>query len=122
MYFVGSGLFGTNGKSPIRIIHAFPMHEMAQKYAKEKLNPMINTSLTVGEAVKGQALKSYMQLLLDRSSDSGDSLSFKSFKDGNYIRIDSTGLDGGRLRGGTADVIFYDEIQDISVEAIGNTV
>jgi hypothetical protein len=122
MYFVGCGLFGTNGKPPVRIIHAFPQQEIAQKFAKEKLNPMINSSLTVGESVKGQAVKSYMQLLLDRSTDTGDSLGFKSFKDGNFIRIDSTGLDGGRLRGGTADVIFYDEVQDISAEAIGNTV
>jgi hypothetical protein len=122
MYFVGCGLFGTNGKPPVRIIHAFPQQDIAKKFSKEKLNPMILSSLPVGESIKGQAVKSYMQLLLDRSTDTGDSLEFKSFKDGNFIRIDSTGLDGGRLRGGTADVIFYDEVQDISAEAIGNTV
>lgn len=108
LYFVGCGLFGTNGKAPIRIIHAFPQKEIAEKFSKEKLNPMINSSLTIGESNRGQ-VKSYMQNLLDRSSDTGDSLKFKSFINGNFIRVDNTGLDGGRLRGGTADVMFFDE-------------
>ena len=32
MYFMGSGLFGTNGKSPIRIIHTFPHIDLAAAY------------------------------------------------------------------------------------------
>lgn len=122
MYFVGCGLFGTNGKPPVRIIHAFPQKEIAEKYSKEKLNPMIMSSKQMGESSKGVGSKSYMQSLLDQASESNDSLKFKAFKNGNFLRIDSTGLDGGRLRGGTADIIFYDETQDITGEAIGNTV
>lgn len=121
MYFVGCGLFGTNGKPPVRIIHAFPQHDQAEQYTKEKLNPIISSSITVGTDNKGQT-RSYMQNLLDQSNNTNDSLKFKAFKNGNFIRIDSTGLDGGRLRGGTADIMFYDEVQDIPAEAIGNTV
>lgn len=125
MYFMGSGLFGTNGKPPIRIIHAFPQREIAEKFSKEKLSPMINFSLPSDGDVsvnKRKGTKSYMQAMLDTSSDTNNSLGFKQFINGNFLRIDSTGIDGGRLRGGTADVIFYDEVQDISGEAIGNTI
>lgn len=122
MYFMGCGLFGTNGKPPIRIIHAFPQRESAENFSKEKLTTMMTTSIpTSGDSIKGNNV-SFMEGLLDKSSDSNNSLKFKLFKGGNFIRIDSTGLDGGRLRGGTADIIFYDESQDISGEAIGNTV
>jgi Phage terminase large subunit (GpA) len=122
MYFVGCGLFGANGKPPVRIIHAFPQKEMAEKFSKEKLQPLISSSLPMGDPNKVRNVKSYMQTLMDRSSDTGDSLGFKLFQNGNFLRIDSTGLSGERLRGGTADMIFYDEVQDISADAIGNTV
>jgi hypothetical protein len=36
------------------------------------------------------------------------------------MRIESTGINADRLRGGTADMIFYDECQDTPVEAISN--
>ena len=122
MYFMGCGLFGTNNKPPIRIIHAFPQREHAEKFSKEKLNTMMASSVSVGgDAIKGKNI-SFMDSLIDNASDSNNSLKFKLFRGGNFIRIDSTGLDGGRLRGGTADVIFYDETQDIPGEAIGNTV
>jgi hypothetical protein len=122
MYFCCSGAFGTGGRPPVRIIHAFPQAEVAQKYTREKLNAMIAGSVASGERDKKGQVKSYIENLLDKTSDSNDSLSFKQFTGSNFIRIDSTGLDGGRLRGGTADIIFYDEVQDISGEAIGNTV
>jgi hypothetical protein len=121
MYFMGSGFFGTKDKPPIRVIHAFPHGEMPDRYSKEKLEPMINASISVGKMDSKGRTKSFMETLLD-NSDTGNSLKFKKFVGGNYLRIDSTGLDGGRLRGGTADVIFYDETQDITGEAIGNTV
>lgn len=109
LYFTCSGSFGNGVKPPVRIIHAFPQNDMATKYTKEKLNPMINTSATPGGTDhKGQP-KAYIQSLLDHSSDANNSLGFKQFVGGNFIRIDSTGLDGKRLRGGTADIIFYDE-------------
>lgn len=122
MYFMGSGLFGTNGKSPIRVIHAFPQREHAEKFSKEKLNPMISASLSTGQTDSKKNVKSHMQSMLDMSSESNNSLHFKQFMGGNFLRIDSTGLAGDRLRGGTADIIFFDEVQDIPGEAIGNTV
>jgi len=121
LYFMCSGFFGTQGRSPIRVIHAFPYGELATKYTKEKLNPMIASAVSFAKDKKGNSI-SYIKSLLDTSNDTNDSLSFKQFVGGNFIRIDSTGLSGDRLRGGTADVIMYDETQDITGEAIGNTV
>lgn len=123
MYFMGSGLFGGSDKPPIRIIHAFPQSALAEKFSKEKLGPMISFSAPINpdEAEKGKGSKSYMQSLLEMG-DTNNSLHFKQFSNGNFLRIDSTGLTGDRLRGGSADVIFYDEVQDISGEAIGTTV
>ena len=122
LYFMASGLFGTEGKPPIRVIHAFPQRELAEKFSKEKLNPMIALSKQIPNEDRKRLAKSYIQTLLDQSSDTGDSLKFKLFRGGNFIRVDSTGIDGGRLRGGSADVIMYDEVQDMTAEAIGNTV
>jgi hypothetical protein len=122
LYFVGCGLYGVNGRPPIRILHLFPQREMAEKFSKEKLNTMIASSIINVTADKRQAHRSHFQSLLDQNSDTGDSLKFKLFKGGNFIRVDATGLTGDRLRGTTADVILYDETQDISAEAIGNTV
>jgi phage terminase large subunit GpA len=123
MYFMGSGLFGGEGKPPIRVIHAFPQKEHAEKFSKEKLNPMIGFSAAINQvdADRGKGSKSYMQSLLEMG-DTNNSLHFKQFSNGNFLRIDSTGLTGDRLRGGSADVIMYDEVQDISGEAIGTTV
>ncbi len=121
LYFMCSGLFGTNNKPPIRVIHAFPQREMAEKYSKEKLNPMIMGSVSITQDKK-KATKSHIQSMLDTSSETNNSLHFKQFVGNNFLRIDSTGLAADRLRGGSADVMFYDEVQDISGEAIGNTV
>ncbi len=122
LYFMGCGLFGTNGRPPIRVIHAFPQREIAEKFSKEKLNTMIASSLPIKSDARKMLNTPYIQTLLDQGSDTGDSLKFKLFKDGNFLRVDSVGIDGGRLRGGSADCIFWDEVQDISAEAIGNTV
>ncbi|MEG7781127.1 hypothetical protein U2106_15075, partial [Listeria monocytogenes] len=45
MYFMGSGLFGTATKPPIRVIHTFPQLELAAAYSKTKLNAMISSSI-----------------------------------------------------------------------------
>jgi len=122
LFFMASGLFGTNNKPPIRVAHLFPQRDQAEKFSKEKLNPMINSAApSQNKDKKGQA-KSHIRSLLDVSNDTNDSLHFKQFANGNFLRIDSTGLQGDRLRGGSYDVIFYDEVQDIPGEAIGNTV
>lgn len=107
MYFMGSGLFGTEGKPPIRIIHAFPNLEQAARYTKSKMDPMISDSIKIGLDKKGKPL-SYMESLLD-NNQIGDSLKFKRFVNGNHIWIESTGIDADRIRGLTADIIFFDE-------------
>lgn len=122
LYFMASGLFGGEGKPPIRVIHAFPQREHAEKFSKEKLNPMINSAISVAQSSKSKKPQSFIRSLLDTSSDTNDSLGFKQFLGGNFLRIDSTGLYGDRIRGGTADVLMFDEVQDISGEAIGNTI
>lgn len=110
MYFMGSGLFGNEERSPIRIIHAFPQLDLAFAYSKTKLNPMISGSVTTETIGKKAAkAKSYMQGLLDQTSPTNDSLNFKQFVGGNHIWIESTGETGDRLRGRSADIIFFDE-------------
>jgi hypothetical protein len=122
MYFMGSGIFGTEDKPAIRVIHAFPQLELAAAYSKTKLNAMISSSITSGEIDKkaGKA-KAYMQTLLDKESATNDSLHFKQFVGGNHIWVESVGLDGDRIMGRTADVIFFDEVQKTTGMAIGNS-
>lgn len=120
MYFMGCGLFGNTERPPIRIIHAFPQLDLAYAYSKTKLNPMVSGSISLEPTKKGQKPKSYMQNLLDPTSPTNDSLNFKQFAGGNHIWIESTGDTADRLRGRSADIIFYDECQDIPGQAIGN--
>jgi len=120
MYFMGSGIFGVGNNPPIRVIHAFPQLELAAAYSKTKLNSMILSSIQTGDGKPGSKSKSYMQSLLDTSSATNDSLHFKQFINGNHIWIESTGLDADRIMGRTADVIFFDEVQKTTGQAIGN--
>jgi hypothetical protein len=123
MYFMGSGLFGGNsGRPPIRIIHAFPQLEHAATYSKTKLSQMISQSKIMDESkiVKGARPKSYMQSLLDQTTATNESLHFKQFVGGNHLFIESTGIDSDRIMGRTADILFFDEVQKISPQAIGN--
>jgi hypothetical protein len=124
MYFMGCGLFGNGIKPAIRVIHAFPQLELAASYSKAKLNPMISSSIPAeGQENKkpGQKIKTHMQSLLDQSTDTNDSLHFKQFIGGNHLWIESVGLDGDRIMGRTADVIFFDEVQKTTGQAIGNS-
>lgn len=107
MYFMGCGLFGIDGKPPIRIIHAFPSLEQAGRYTKGKMDPMIKDSIKIGMDNKNRPL-SFMESLLDKNQV-GDSLKFKRFINGNHIWIESTGIDADRIRGLTADILFFDE-------------
>jgi len=120
MYFMGSGIFGNGDRFPIRVMHSFPQLELAAAYSKTKLNAMINSSIPINDGNKNKP-KSIMQSLLDQSSDTNDSLHFKQFKGGNHLWIESIGLDGDRVMGRTADVIFYDEVQKTTGAAIGNS-
>lgn len=122
MYFMGCGLFGLGNKPPIRVIHAFPQLELAAAYSKTKLNQIISTSTpSEGETKGGLKPKSHMQALLDQSTATNDSLHFKQFVGGNHIWIESVGLDGDRIMGRTADVLFFDEVQKTTGLAIGNS-
>ncbi len=123
MYFMGSGLFGDGFKPPIRIIHAFPQLELAAAYSKTKLNQMISSAVPVETADKKSSAKpkTFMQALLDQSTATNDSLHFKQFVGGNHLWVESVGLDGDRIMGRTADVIFFDEVQKTTSMAIGNS-
>lgn len=127
MYFMGSQLFGSGSSPPIRIVHAFPQLDLAFAYSKVKLSSMISESVSPNDdeqpktKTQGQRQKSYMQSLLDTSNPANDSLQFKQFIGNNHIWVESTGIDGNRLRGKTADVLFADEIQDIPPAAISNS-
>lgn len=123
MYFMGSGLFGVGDKPPIRIIHAFPQLELAAAYSKTKLNQMIVSAEPIldPEGKKTTKPKSFMQNLLDQSTATNDSLHFKQFMGGNHLWIESVGLDGDRIMGRTADVLFFDEVQKTTGMAIGNS-
>jgi intein/homing endonuclease len=99
MYFLGSGLFGKNGKPPIRIIHAFPTLEIAAAYSKTKFNAMVSSSIPVPGSDSKRNSKTYMQSLLDGSSDFNNSMTFKQFAGGNHVFIESVGVDGDRIRG-----------------------
>ena len=122
MYFMGSGLFGTGENPPIRIIHAFPQLEHAAAYSKTKLNQIIASSVQVENAdKKNLKTKSFMQSLLDNSAAANDSLTFKQFTGGNHLWIESLGLNADRIMGRSADVIFYDECQSTTQQAIGNS-
>jgi Phage terminase large subunit (GpA) len=122
MYFMGSGLFGDGFRPPIRVIHAFPQLELAAAYSKTKLNQMISQAKIPEGAKenKGSRPKSFMQQLLDQSTATNDSLHFKQFQGGNHLWIESTGVDADRIMGRTADIIFFDEVQKTTSQAIGN--
>jgi hypothetical protein len=118
MYFLGSGIFGFNGRPPIRIIHAFPFLDLAFSYSKTKFAAMISGSSVPDEQpIKGKQ-KSCMQLLLDE--EGSESQQFKQFKGNNHIWIESVGIDATRLRGKTVDIIFFDEVQQMSSTAMSN--
>ncbi len=123
MYFMGSGLFGDGFRPPIRVIHAFPQLELAAAYSKTKLNQMISQAV-IPEGTKetkgGSRPKSFMQQLLDQSSPTNDSLHFKQFQGGNHLWVESTGVDADRIMGRTADILFFDEVQKTTTQAIGN--
>jgi hypothetical protein len=123
MYFMGSGIFGIGANPPIRIIHAFPQLELAAAYSKTKLNQMIVSAVPAPgqDVTKATKLKSYMQALLDQSTATSDSLHFKQFTGGNHLWVESVGLDGDRIMGRTADVLFFDEVQKTTGMAIGNS-
>jgi len=117
LFFMGCGMFGTNNRPPMRVMHLFPQLDYSKAHAKTKLNPAITQSKST--IIKGGKTKGIMETMLAQNSSS-DSLEFKEFQNGNHIWIESVGVDGGRVRGRTADCIFFDEVQDMFKRAILN--
>lgn len=121
LFFMTCGLFGSGGRPPMRVMHAFPLLDIAYTYTKTKLNAMISTAVPGPTFKNGKAI-SYVESNLDKAAAATDSLQFKQFINGNHIQIESTGIDANRLRGRTLDAILFDEIQDISRAAIANAI
>jgi hypothetical protein len=121
MYFMGCGLFGDGFRPPVRVIHAFPQLELAAAYSKTKLQQIISSSIALPATDPSKKPLSCMQALLDKSTATNDSLHFKQFTGGNHLWIESVGLDGDRIMGRTADVLFFDEVQKTTSMAIGNS-
>jgi intein/homing endonuclease len=99
-YFSACGLFGTNERPPMRMMHLFPTLSLAAAYTKDKLDPIIGQSQVVPGLIKSNGmLKSYMESKMDIGSPTNNNMHFKKFMHGNQIWIESTGLDGDRIRG-----------------------
>jgi len=123
LFFMCSGLFGTNNRAPMRVMHCFPLLDLGYIYTKTKLNTMIKMAVPSDSSqIKTAKPKSYIEARLDRSASSNDSLQYKQFEYGNHILVDSVGLTGDRIRGRTVDAMFFDEVQDIPGVALSNAV
>jgi len=119
-YFMSCGLFGSHGRAPMRLAHLFPTLAMAQAYTKTKLDTLISSSKPVPGVMRSDGtLKSFIETKIDSTSPSNNTMHYKQFVGGNQMFIDSTGVDGDRLRGRTLEAGFYDECQDIPRIAIG---
>lgn len=120
-YFMACGLYGNNGRSPMRVMHLFPTLALSAVYTKDKLNPIISAAKPVPGVFKqnGQP-KSCLEDKLDNSGGTANNtMHYKRFIGGNQIWIESPGHEGDRVRGRTVDCIFSDEVQDIGETAIG---
>lgn len=105
LYFTNSGLFS---KPPIRVVHLFPALAQVKKFSQDKLEGMIRTAK--GDIINKNKLK---------TANAVDNLTMKQFNNGT-LWIDSMGSDADRIRGMTADIVFFDEIQDMFSQGIGN--
>ena len=119
-YFTACGMFGNNERAPMRLIHLFPTLALAAAYTKDKLDPIIGGAKPVPGTRKINGLpKSYMENAMDLGSPTNNNMHFKKFLHGNQLWIESTGLDGDRIRGRTCDCAMFDEVQDMTDLAIG---
>lgn len=99
LFFMASGLFGTHNRPPMRVMHCFPLLDLAYTYTKTKLNTMISTAVTDESVKVGGKYKTCVETKIDKSGSSSDSLQYKQFQNGNHVLIESTGLTADRLRG-----------------------
>lgn len=106
LYFTNSGLFNN---PPIRVAHLFPALQLVKRFSQDKLETLIRSSRN--DFINENKLK---------SANAVDNLTMKQFNTGT-LWIESVGADGDRVRGMTVDVAFYDEVQDMTGEGIGNS-
>lgn len=118
-YFATCGLFGNEENPPMRIFHLFPSLPLAAGFSKQKLDSTIKFATPSGELDKRGRQLSIIESKLDKSTPANDTQHFKHFLNGCEIWIDSTGLDGDRIRGRTGDIALFDEVQDMSTKALG---
>jgi len=120
LYFCTSDLFGTSPeKPPIRILHCFPALALVQKFAKDKLSTMMRTAQD--NYVLDHALAYDKETGKRRVDVPDDTLTEKQFKNENKLWIDSNANDAQRLHGMSLDCIFYDEVQRMNQDDIGNS-
>ena len=125
LYMTASGMYGVNGMSPVRVMHAFPQLELMHSFAKDKLEKMINNSVRVpdfNDKRNPGTVKPYVQAQKDSLRDSTDTLIYKQFKNGNTLWCDSLGTEGTRVLGRTFDVLFADEVQDMTEVSISKAI
>ena len=125
LYMVSSGMYGTGGLPPIRVMHAFPQLELMHSFSKDKLEKMINDSLMVPDFEDRRnpgKIKPYVQAQKNSLRDSTDTLFYKQFKHGNTLWCESIGNEGKRVLGRTFDICFFDEVQDMTEAAIGKMI
>jgi hypothetical protein len=120
-FFMASGSFGTLNRQPIRVVHCFPLLDLAASYSKAKLSPMITGAKQIEKNPKNGRGKSIVEAKIDKTLPSNDSLHFKQFIGGNQLWVESTGINGDRLMGKTCDVFFADEAQKMRKNAIANS-
>lgn len=107
LYFTNSGLF-TN--PPIKVAHLFPAIALVKRFSQDKLENMIRSA-------KNDFVNQNKLIL--KEANAVDNITMKQFNTGT-LWIESIGADGDRVRGMSLDVSFFDEVQDMSGNAINN--
>jgi len=119
LYFCASGMYGTSSDSPpVRILHCFPALANVQFFAKDKLSTMMRTSQN--GYIQNQLLM-YDEDGRRRKDVPEDTLTAKTFKNENKLWVESNANNAVRLQGMTLDGIFYDEVQRMNQDDIGNS-
>ncbi len=120
LFFCTSGLYGTSpNKPPIRLLHCFPALALVQKFAKDKLSTMMRTSKD--NYILNHSLGYDAESKKKRIDVPEDTLTEKQFTNENRLWVDSNANDAQRLHGMSLDGIFYDEVQRMNQDDIGNS-
>lgn len=125
LYMMASGMYGMGDTSPARVMHAFPQLELMHSFSKDKLEKMINDSVSQPDFDDKRhpgSIKPYVKAQKASLRDATDSLYYKQFKHGNTLWCESIGSEGTRVLGRTFDVCFFDEVQDMTELAIAKTI